>query len=318
MLVDFWNSSKSALEHCREEVYTQGAWDYADCQAEQLAEMLDAWANFLGQRLALCRGENGLMPTYCRYRVKMEQGTPSFEKCDMPLFLESSVRDMRLCESKQKRKELFEAVHRSELFDGKLGMYRVNQALDISELELGRAAAFTPGWLENGSIWLHMEYKYLLELLRGGLYEQFSETMRQAAIPFLDPAVYGRSTLENSSFLVSSMNPEEALHGRGYVARLSGSTAEFMSIWQIMMFGRKPFLRTESGVQINLQPCIPAYLIDEERTIRAAFMENSTVIYHFAECRDYFPGSYSIRIRSMVDVDAIRQGAATETVADIF
>lgn len=162
-----------------------------------------------------------------------------------------------------------------------------------------------------------MEYKYLLELLRGGLYEQFSETMRQAAIPFLDPAVYGRSTLENSSFLVSSMNPEEALHGRGYVARLSGSTAEFMSIWQIMMFGRKPFLRTEGGVQINLQPCIPAYLIDEERTIRAAFLENSTVIYHFAECRDYFPGSYSIRIRSAVDVNAIRQGAATEIVVDV-
>lgn len=43
------------------------------------------------------------MPTYCRYRVKMDQGTPSFEKCDMPLFLESSVRDMRLCESEQKR-----------------------------------------------------------------------------------------------------------------------------------------------------------------------------------------------------------------------
>ena len=64
VLVDFWNSSKSALEHCREEVYTQGAWDYADCQAEQLAEMLDTWANFLGQRLALCRGENGVMPTY--------------------------------------------------------------------------------------------------------------------------------------------------------------------------------------------------------------------------------------------------------------
>ena len=318
VLVDFWNSSKSALEHCREEVYTQGAWDYADCQAEQLAEMLDTWANFLGQRLALCRGENGVMPTYCRYRVKMDQGTPSFEKCDMPLFLESSVRDMRLCESEQKREKLFEAVHRSELFDGKLGMYRVNQALDISELELGRAAAFTPGWLENGSIWLHMEYKYLLELLRGGLYEQFSETMRQAAIPFLDPAVYGRSTLENSSFLVSSLNPEEALHGRGYVARLSGSTAEFMSIWQIMMFGQKPFLRTENGVQINLQPCIPAYLIDEGRTIQAAFLENSTVLYHFAECRDYFPGNYSIRIRSMVDVDAIRQGAATEIVADIF
>ena len=85
-----------------------------------------------------------------------------------------------------------------------------------------------------------------------------------------------------------------------------------------MMFGQKPFLRTENGVQINLQPCIPAYLIDEGRTIQAAFLENSTVLYHFAECRDYFPGNYSIRIRSMVDVDAIRQGAATEIVADIF
>ena len=90
-----------------------------------------------------------------------------------------------------------------------------------------------------------------------------------------------------------------------------------MSIWQIMMFGQKPFLRTENGVQINLQPCIPAYLIDEGRTIRAAFLENSTVIYRFAECRDYFPGSYSIRIQSVVDVDAIRQGVATEIVVDV-
>ena len=95
-------------------------------------------------------------------------------------------------------------------------------------------------------------------------------------------------------------------------------TLENSALLPIMMFGRKPFQCTEGGVQINLQPCIPAYLIDEGHTIRAAFLENSTVIYHFAECRDYFPGSYSIRIRSMVDVDAIRQGAATEIVADIF
>lgn len=32
---------------------------------------------------------------------------------------------------------------------------------------------FTPGWLENESIWLHMEYKYLLELIRNGMYEEF-------------------------------------------------------------------------------------------------------------------------------------------------
>ena len=71
----------------------------------------------------------------------------------MPLFLESSVRDMRLCESEQKREELFEAVHRSELFDGKLGMYRVNQALDISELELGARGCVYTGMAGK---WFHL------------------------------------------------------------------------------------------------------------------------------------------------------------------
>ena len=28
--------------------------------------------------------------------------------------------------------------------------------------------------LKNESIWLHMEYKYLLELLKNGLYAEFS------------------------------------------------------------------------------------------------------------------------------------------------
>ena len=44
--------------------------------------------------------------------------------------------------------------------------------------EIGRARAFTPGWLENESIWLHMEYKYLLGLLKAGLCEAFFEEFR--------------------------------------------------------------------------------------------------------------------------------------------
>ena len=83
-----------------------------------------------------------------------------------------------------------------------------------------------------------MEYKYLLELLRSGLYPEFIEAARDALIPFQDPDRYGRSIYENSSFLVSSAYPDEKMHGRGFVARLSGSTAEFISIWKGMMFGR--------------------------------------------------------------------------------
>ena len=52
-----------------------------------------------------------------------------------------------------------------------LQMYKVNADLKEVSFEAGRAKAFTPGWLENESIWLHMEYKWLLEMLKSGLYE---------------------------------------------------------------------------------------------------------------------------------------------------
>ena len=76
-----------------------------------------------------------------------------------------------------------------------------------------------------------MEYKYLLEILKAGLYAEFFEDFKQILIPFQDSQVYRRSPLENSSFLVSSAHPDEKLHGAGFVARLSGSTAEFLEIW---------------------------------------------------------------------------------------
>ena len=93
-------------------------------------------------------------------------------------------------------------------------MYKVNASLKEASYEIGRARAFTPGWLENESIWLHMEYKYLLELLRSGMYEEFFADFHKAAIPFLDPQVYGRSIYENSSFIASSKNPNRAYHGK--------------------------------------------------------------------------------------------------------
>ncbi len=45
----------------------------------------------------------------------------------------------------------------------------------------------------------------------------------------------------NHPFIASSVNPDPLTHGRGYVARLSGSTAEMLSIWFIMMAGDKVF-----------------------------------------------------------------------------
>ena len=77
---------------------------------------------------------------------------------EVPYFLEGPVRYLKLKTGKEKKAKLYEQVRHSDLYDEKLSMYKVNASLQNASFELGRARAFTPGWLENESIWLHMEY----------------------------------------------------------------------------------------------------------------------------------------------------------------
>merc|ERR1712216_136495 len=111
--------------------------------------------------------------------------------------------------------------------------------------------AFEAGWLENESIWLHMQYKLYVELIRAGLYKEFFEQIKTGVVCFMDPEVLGRSPLEADSFIVSSAFPEKGMHGSGFLARLSGSTAEFLSMWNHMMAGPNPFV-TDSNKKLVL------------------------------------------------------------------
>ena len=126
----------------------------------------------------------------------------------LPLYLEGQVHWLRLRSGAARGRAIYEAVRRSPLFDTALQMYKLNECLDGCPPEIGRARTFTRGWFENESIWLHMSYKYLLELVRAGLYEEFFRDARTMLVPFMNPEVYGRSILENSSFLGSSANPD--------------------------------------------------------------------------------------------------------------
>lgn len=123
---------------------------------------------------------DGLLPMYYYYEpVEYEVGVDGevritkFEKKRMPLFLEGVVKQFRIVKDKEALKEIYGKVRESELYDRKLGMYKVNVPFRDQPMEIGRARAFPPGWLENESIWLHMEYKYMLELIRNGLYDEF-------------------------------------------------------------------------------------------------------------------------------------------------
>jgi hypothetical protein len=190
---------------------------------------------------------------------------------------------------------LHQRVKESDLFDRELGMYKVNTSLADESHEIGRAKAFPSGWLENESIWLHMEYKYLLELLRAGLHEEFYEAIGTALVPFQPPARYGRSPLENSSFIASSAHPDPSLRGAGFVARLSGSTAEFLSLWTTMMAGEQPFVVGDGELQLRLRPALPGWFFADAGIVRFRFLGQCDVTYHNPDRLDTFAEGVSPR-----------------------
>ncbi len=184
----------------------------------------------------------------------------AFRMRPLPLFLEGVVHAMRCEPNPEAVLAMHRAVLESPLYDHKLHMFKVNAPLDGEGFEIGRCRVFPSGWLENESIWLHMSYKYLLELARKGLFEAFHEAAGTSLVCNLDPHVYGRSILENASFICSSAFYDESRHGRGYYARLSGSTAEFVHMWLLMVIGGRPFrLRAPASADAGSgQPKTPA------------------------------------------------------------
>ncbi len=298
----FWNAVNDAKEAYRARTWDGVSGRRIEYSSARLAQMLKALAATVdlgiakAQRLGTASGP--ICPTYFSYEVTDHTRDGAgihprhFAVRPVPAFLEGPVRYMKLDLPPQTRQALYDTVRSSELYDKKLAMYRINASLQEASYELGRCRAFTPGWLENASIWLHMEYKYLLELLRGGLYADFFRDLRTALVPFLDPAVYGRSPLENSSFIASSANPDASVHGRGFVARLSGSTAEFLSIWRRMFFGERPFALEDGQLVCRLAPAIPACLIGGDETVSARFLGGTDVTYHLPDREDLIPGGY--------------------------
>ena len=62
-----------------------------------------------------------------------------------------------------------------------------------------------------------------------------------------------------------------------------------------MFFGKELFSVGDDGkLRLEFAPVIPAYLIDKNNQIEAAFLGNIKAVYHFSEKRDYYPGNYRI------------------------
>lgn len=316
-VISFWNKINDAKEKYRSNVYSGISGDRVSVDGKELANNLEDYYRVVEKGIEkACSLEDGICPTYFAYEVRdyeeLEDGImpKHFEIIKMPLFLEGPVNYFKLESDKKEKQSLYKNIKNSDLYDKKLFMYKVNASLSEASYEIGRAKAFTPGWLENESIWMHMEYKYLLELLKSGLYKEFFNDFHKAAIPFLDPKVYGRSIYENSSFIASSKNPNENYHGKGFVARLSGSTIEFINMWQIMMFGQKPFYVEDGELALQFEPIIPSYLIGDEHKISTTFLGMTEVNYILSEksaISELIPGNYEITYMECVDEQGEQQ-----------
>ncbi len=301
-IVPYWQAANDAKEAYRCKLLRGLSGEKRTIDAGTLSPMLQSMLKVLQRGAEKAVEQNGgLPPTYYYYEAdKFAAGDAgvlplSFVQHGLPLFLEGAVRYMRLLPTEGEKQQLAQRVEESALYDTKLHMYKVNAPLKGVTYEVGRTVAFTPGWLENESVWLHMEYKYLLELLRGGLYDTFAKALRHCAIPFQDPAVYGRSVLENVSFIASSANPDPSCHGRGFVARLSGSTAEFVQMWQWMMIGLTPFFTDASGeLCFRPAPFIPCYLMPEDGIVEVVLLGQTKITYITKGCKALVPGSYRI------------------------
>ena len=326
-VIRYWNKVNDKKEAYWTKVYDGVDGKKTETDTEKAAEMLEQFHEVVCAGIQkACAMEDGICPTYFSYEVsdytEDEDGISPlhFEVKKIPLFLEGPVRFLKLDNPMEEKEKLYGKIKNSDLYDEKLSMYKVNASLQNASYEIGRAKAFTPGWLENESIWLHMEYKYLLEVLKSGMYREFIDDFHKAAIPFLDPDIYGRSIYENSSFIASSKNPNTGFHGKGFVARLSGSTVEFIHMWSLMMFGLHPFAVKGGKLTLMFSPLIPSYLIGEERRIEATFLGKTKVIYHLAEKKDYIPGEYEVTQMKLYDaagkVQTVEGGALSGETAE--
>jgi hypothetical protein len=305
---DSWDRLSAALETYREA--TRLGFDGATEQSAPLDLLSDMRGRLKDAAARAEKMAGDLPPAYLIHNLKSYERTgrndaqerpiiriTSFEAVALPPFLEGPVHRMRTLDSEEVRR-LHARVRAGSLFDAKLEMYRLNASLEDLPHEIGRARAFTPGWLENSSVWTHMEFKYLLELLRAGLHEEFFAGLKTALPAFMDPEIYGRSVTENSSFIVSSAHPDPALHGNGFVARLSGATAEFLSLWVRMTAGSQPFRMNGDSLVLDLRPALPGWLFTEDGTFSCRFLGTCDITYHNPERKDTFaPGMAPRKIR---------------------
>ena len=212
-----------------------------------------------------------------------------FKQRLIPYFLEASARMAKLGENFFNEED-YQRIHKSGLRDQKLGFYKTCDDIEDAPFEIGRVHAFTKGWLERECNFLHMCYKYLLGLLKAGLYEDFYNEMKVNFVYNMDPNVYGRSPIENSSFIVPTCNPNKRMHGQGQFARLTGANAEVLDMFYLMFLGEHAFEMKDGELTFTPSPKLDRRFFDDKDEVSFPLFNKVVITYHNPEKLNLYEG----------------------------
>lgn len=287
----YWDNATKAREEYREAIKECVSGEVEDVDMKSVIDTLHNIALILetGIRKAKDLG-NGIIPSYLVYKVsdyellKGQDGqdivhVKGFDLVTIPPFLEASARLEKLGDAFFDKKDYL-CIKNSDIYDKKLGIYKTCAAIDDAPFEIGRVHAFTKGWLERECDFLHMTYKYLLGLLKVGLYDEFYEEIKKNFPIYMKPEVYGRNPIENSSFIVPTCNPDESKHGQGFFARLTGANAEMMNMFAILFIGENLFEMVDGQLTFHLNPHLHKDLFDDNGEVSFMLFGTTKIIYH--------------------------------------
>jgi hypothetical protein len=315
-----WDERMNALENYRKEL--SNPQQIIHLPIRHYTSLLDMMTKTLDDAIAKAKAIDPIYPTFLTYEASsyepiLDHGKPvigdyglplvkvtSFKIKPLPVFLEAPARYLKSLSTKEEGKAIYQAVKATELYDKKMKFYQTSVSLDAYDNEIGRIRAFTKGWLERESNFLHMTYKYLLGLLKAGLYEEYFAEIKTNYTCFMDPSIYGRSPLENSSFLATSSNPDAKKHGQGFVSRLSGSTAEMLSMWRYMFLGNHIFNLEDGQLTFELAPKLPKEWFKDNQ-IKVKLFNQTEIVYHLLDQVNTYDQDARISHMTLHKVDEI-------------
>lgn len=287
---EYWDKATSARETLREKAHYGVTGNVKSLSSVELFDLLNNIKVILSKGIKKAKEiYNGILPSYIIWKVKDYELTDkvnhlgykvvkvkSFELVKIPFFLEASARSFKLGKEYADEKE-YNLIKKTGAYDKKLKIYKTCEDIDDAPFEIGRVHAFTKGWLERECDFLHMTYKYLLGLLKAGLYKEFYEEIHNNLVCYMDPYIYGRSPIENSSFIVPSCNPDKSIWGKGYFARLTGANAEFLDMLFYMFIGENIFTYVNDELVLSISPKLDKSLFDENNECSITLFNGLTI-----------------------------------------